>query len=58
MLYYKDFLKKYSTVPNQFIEDFYKITDYKELNNNDMTIDLNDVVKWLVIHKHSAKILL
>ena len=55
MLNYKDFLKKYSTVPNQFIEDFYKLTDYKEINNNEMTIDLNDVIKWLVIQKHSAK---
>ena len=55
MLNYKDFLKKYSTVPNQFIEDFYKITNYKEINNNEMTIDLNDVVKWLVIQKHGAK---
>ena len=35
MLNYKDFLKKFSTVPNQFIEDFYKLTDYKEINNNE-----------------------
>ena len=55
MLNYIDFLKKYSTVPIQFIEDFYKISDYKEINNNEMTINLNDVVKWLVIQKHGAK---
>ena len=46
-----DFLKKYSTIPNQFIDDFYKIIDYKEINNNEITIDLNDVVKWLNIQK-------
>jgi phage anti-repressor protein len=50
-----DFLKKYSTIPNQFIDDFYKIIDYKEINNNEMTIDLNDVVKWLNIQKKKAK---
>jgi phage anti-repressor protein/predicted GIY-YIG superfamily endonuclease len=55
MLNYKDFLKKFSTVPNQFIEDFYKLTDYKEINNNEMTIDLNNVVKWLKIIKKNAK---
>ena len=27
----------------------------KEINNNEMTIDLNDVVKWLKIIKKNAK---
>ena len=30
-----DFLKKYSTLSDIFIDDFYNIYDYNESNNND-----------------------
>ena len=29
----KEFLKKYSTLSNDFIDDFYFIYDFNELNN-------------------------
>ena len=55
MLTFQDFLKKYSHIPIQFIDDFYKITDYKDLNDNDLSINLEDVIKWLKINKNMAK---
>ena len=51
-----DFLKKYSTIPNQFLDDFYKIfNNCTSLNSNEINIDLDNVIKWLHIRKRSAK---
>ena len=58
MLLFIDFLKKYSTVPNQFIDDFFNLMDYKEYESNEKIIDLDKVVKWLDINKGNAKITL
>ena len=43
----KDFLKKYSTLSNDFIDDFYSIYDFNQHNNNDFIININVVAKWL-----------
>ena len=50
-----DFLKKYSTIPNQFLDDFYKIFNHTTINSNEINIDLDNVIKWLDIQKHGAK---
>jgi hypothetical protein len=55
MLTYIDFLKKYSTIPNSFLEDFFKISDYKDIDNNNFIVNLEDVIKWLKIYKNKAK---
>jgi hypothetical protein len=44
---FKDFLKKYSTLSNLFIEDFYTIYNYNENENDDFIININIVSKWL-----------
>ena len=55
MITFIDFLKKYSTIPNQFLDDFYKIFNNTTLDNNQININLDIVIKWLNIQKHSAK---
>ena len=55
MLLFIDFLKKYSLVPNQFIDDFFNLMDYKDINSNQKVVDLDKVVKWLSINKWKAK---
>jgi hypothetical protein len=51
----KDFLKKYSTLSNDFIDDFYSIYNFNEYNNNDFIINLEIVVKWLDTKKAKIK---
>ena len=55
MLSFIDFLKKYSKVPNQFIDDFFSLMDYKDFESNEKIVDLDKVVKWLDINKGMAK---
>jgi hypothetical protein len=55
MLSFIDFLKKYSNVPNQFIDDFFSLMDYREFESSEKMVDLDKVVKWLGINKHKAK---
>jgi hypothetical protein len=55
MITFIDFLKKYSTIPNNFLDDFYKIFNNITINNNNINIDLDNVIKWLKIKKQSAK---
>ena len=55
MLSFIDFLKKYSNVPNQFIDDFFSLMDYKEFESNEKIVDLDKVIKWLDINKGMAK---
>ena len=55
MLSFIDFLKKYSNVPNQFIDDFFSLMDYKEFESNEKIVDLDKIIKWLDINKGMAK---
>ena len=55
MITFIDFLKKYSTIPNQFLDDFYKIFNHTTIGSNEINIDLDNVIKWLQIKKQSAK---
>ena len=55
MLSFLDFLKKYSTIPNQFLDDFFKLFNYESIDNTEKIVNGNDVVKWLQIHKHNLK---
>jgi hypothetical protein len=50
-----DFLKKYSTIPTQFIDDFYGIVkDYEELNYS-FYISLDIVSRWMNQTKGNVK---
>ena len=51
----KDFLKKYSILSNDFIDDFYTIYDFNEYNNNDLIINIDIVAKWLNSKKGKIK---
>ena len=51
----KDFLKKYSTLSNDFIDDFYAIYDFNENNNNDFIINIDIIAKWLNSKKGKIK---
>ena len=51
------FLKKYSNVPNEFINDFFNIAK-ESFNDNDFAIDFDVVVKWLKVKKSHLKRLL
>jgi len=51
----KEFLKKYSTLSNDFIDDFYSIYDFNELNNNNFIINLEIISKWLKSKKGKLK---
>lgn len=50
----KKFLKEYSTVPNEFIDDFFDIVDEKYIDV-DITINFDKVIKWLNIRKDNLK---
>ena len=52
-----DFLKKYSTIDNQFIEDFYHFYD-EDKNEYDFSIDLEKMAIWLEVKKEHLKRLL
>lgn len=51
------FLKKYSSVPNGFIEDFFSIAKEK-YDDNELVIKFDVVVKWLSVEKKNLKRLL
>jgi phage anti-repressor protein len=54
---FANFLKKYSTIPDAFINDFFSF--YKQnTNEDDIIIDLHLVAKWLRIRKDTLKITL
>ena len=51
-----DFMKKYSTISHDFLDNYYKLINYQiDEVTDEKIIDLNDVIKWLNIQKHSAK---
>lgn len=52
-----DFLKKYSNIDNQFIEDFYHFYD-EDKNEYDFSIDLEKMAIWLEVKKEHLKRLL
>ena len=52
---FKDFLKKYSNLNDEFIEDFNQIYEFNETNNNSHIIDLDIVSKWLETRKRKLK---
>jgi len=51
----KDFLKKYSTIPNRFIDDFYGMFQLDTDIENKFKIDLDLVAKWLSCRKGNLK---
>lgn len=51
------FVKKYSTVPNAFIEEFFNIAK-EDYGDKDPLIDFNSVTKWLDVQKRHLKRLL
>ena len=51
----KNFLKKYSTLSNEFIDDFYAIYDFNEYNNDDFIINIDVITKWLESRKSRIK---
>jgi len=53
----QDFLRKFSTVPNEFIDDFFGIVPEK-YDDSDIAIDFDKVVKWLEVRKDNLKRLL
>lgn len=55
MLSFIDFLKKYSKVPNKFLEDFFNLFDYREYESDEKIVNFDKVVKWLDITKGIGK---
>jgi len=53
----KDFIKKYSNIPSEFIDNFYSFYDEGK-NEYDFTINLDLVAKWLDVRKDVLKKLL
>jgi len=51
----KEFLKKYSTLSNAFIDDFHNIYTFDEENENDFIINIDIVAKWLACAKGKLK---
>lgn len=51
----KDFLKKFSTLSNEFIDDFYNIYDFNEHKNDDFIINIDIIAKWLNTRKSRIK---
>ena len=52
---FQEFLKKYSNLSNDFIDDFYNIYDYNESNNNEFIINLDIISSWLDTRKRKLK---
>ena len=55
MLSFIDFLKKNSNVPYKFIDDFFSLINYNDLENNEKIVDLDKVIEWLYINKGMFK---
>ena len=50
----QDYLKKYSTINNKFIDDFFSLYDINT-TNDDFVINLDNVAKWLNTYKRNIK---
>ena len=54
----ENFLRKYSKVPNGFIDDFFHIAK-ESYRSDEFTIDFDVVAKWLCVQKgHLKEVLL
>jgi len=53
----EDFLKKFSTIPKNFIKDFFIIAK-EEYSDNELIIDFDIVCKWLNVRKDNLKTIL
>jgi len=52
----EDFIKKFSNVPKNFIDDFFIFSkDTKYQNYDDLTINFDNIVSWLDISKDTLK---
>jgi phage anti-repressor protein/uncharacterized Fe-S cluster protein YjdI len=51
----RDFLKKYSTLSNAFIDDFHNIYTFDAVNENEFIINIDIVAKWLECAKGKLK---
>lgn len=51
----RNFLKKYSLLSNEFIDDFHNIYDFNETNNNEFIINLDLISSWLETRKRKLK---
>ena len=54
MISLQNFLKKYSSISNTFIDDFFSLYT-NETTENDLIINFDNLVKWLNIRKDSLK---
>ena len=54
MLSLPEFLKKYSTIPNKFIDDFFSLYNYKT-SENDLIINFDNLCNWLIMRKDVLK---
>ena len=51
----RNFLKKFSTLNNDFIDDFYNIYDINKNHLNDYPINIEIIAKWLNTQKGKLK---
>jgi superfamily II DNA or RNA helicase/phage anti-repressor protein len=49
-----EYIKKNSTIPDEFINKFFVLYDYK-INENNLIIDFNDLCDWLIMRKDNMK---
>ena len=52
MISLQNFLKKYSSISNTFIDDFFSLYT-TETTDNDLIINFDNLVNWLKIRKDS-----
>ena len=50
----QNYLKKYSTINNKFIDDFFNLYDVNT-TNDDFVINLDNIAKWLNTYKRNIK---
>ena len=50
----QDYLKKFSSISNKFIDDFFSLYD-ENTDNNDFVVDIDSVAKWLKIVRGNIK---
>jgi phage anti-repressor protein/predicted GIY-YIG superfamily endonuclease len=55
MISFIEFLKKYSTIPNSFLDDFFNIFMNNINQNYNKIINIEKVSKWLNIQKHKLR---
>ncbi len=54
---FKDFIKKYWTINNDFIDDFYSI--FENYNNNKICINIDIITKWLnTVKKNTIELII